>query len=254
MLLGESVTIVCKGPDWVTSFRVEKTYREDGKIETKKSCHTLDLNCGPPDQTHMNCHYMDQNNVSRDGLYKTKAHFLIQAVCEDSAGSYRCIYQRGSDWSVSSESLKLEVTSKNNSDPKSDQDTPDTPWMYIVTGISVTVVVLLLLLLLLLVCLRRRREHGSTGGKLKKQRPQDRVTPAAEVHTGTPEPLATLPSPVAADGPPLLCVAGSPMTAAAEAPEEVTYAQLNPNSLSHAVPTQPEPGSEGCTYASVVRH
>nr|XP_023399331.1 leukocyte immunoglobulin-like receptor subfamily B member 5 isoform X2 [Loxodonta africana] len=79
ILWGRPVTFVCRGPPRVDIFRLQKR----GKLS-----------------------YVDVKNHLR---LKTEAEFPITSVSEDTAGLYRCIYYKQSNWSKYSEFLKLEV-------------------------------------------------------------------------------------------------------------------------------------------------
>lgn len=60
---------------------------------------------------------MDKKN---DFSSKKQAIFQLGPVNEDNAGSYQCLYQKGSNWSTRSETLELKVTSEDvphTSDP-----------------------------------------------------------------------------------------------------------------------------------------
>ncbi|XP_070306385.1 leukocyte-associated immunoglobulin-like receptor 2 isoform X2 [Odocoileus virginianus] len=79
---GRPVSIVCRGPAGVTTFRLET----DNKYN-----------------------YSDVAVTSR-GEQETEARFHITALREDAVGRYRCIYQTESGWSERSEDLSLEGT------------------------------------------------------------------------------------------------------------------------------------------------
>ncbi|XP_065782901.1 leukocyte-associated immunoglobulin-like receptor 1 isoform X6 [Muntiacus reevesi] len=79
---GRPVSIVCRGPAGVRSFRLEKDDRHN---------------------------YTDVGITSR-GEQETKARFHINALREDAVGRYCCIYETESGWSERSEALSLEGT------------------------------------------------------------------------------------------------------------------------------------------------
>ena len=81
---GRPVSIVCRGPAGVTSFRLEKGNRKA---------------------------YEDVGVTSR-GEQETEARFHITTLSEDAVGPYRCIYQIESSWSALSEALSLEGTAE----------------------------------------------------------------------------------------------------------------------------------------------
>ncbi|CAM9953848.1 unnamed protein product [Rangifer tarandus platyrhynchus] len=79
---GRPVSIVCRGPAGVMTFRVEK----DNKYNYKEVA------------------------VTSGGEQETEARFHITVLREDAVGRYRCIYQTESGWSECSEALSLEGT------------------------------------------------------------------------------------------------------------------------------------------------
>ncbi|KAM9757333.1 leukocyte-associated immunoglobulin-like receptor 2 isoform 1-T1 [Dama dama] len=79
---GRPVSIVCRGPAGVRSFRLEKDNRYN---------------------------YMEVAVTSR-GEQETEARFRITALHEDAVGRYHCIYGTESSWSERSETLSLEGT------------------------------------------------------------------------------------------------------------------------------------------------
>nr|XP_023399333.1 leukocyte immunoglobulin-like receptor subfamily A member 6 isoform X4 [Loxodonta africana] len=89
ILWGRPVTFVCRGPPRVDIFRLQKR----GKLS-----------------------YVDVKNHLR---LKTEAEFPITSVSEDTAGLYRCIYYKQSNWSKYSEFLKLEVIGERPGSPSS---------------------------------------------------------------------------------------------------------------------------------------
>ena len=81
---GRPVSIVCRGPAGVMSFRLEKGNRKD---------------------------YKDVGVTFR-GEQVTEARFHITALREDAVGRYHCIYRKESTWSALSEALSLEGTAE----------------------------------------------------------------------------------------------------------------------------------------------
>lgn len=79
---GRPVSIVCRGPAGVRSFRLEKDNRYN---------------------------YMEVA-VTSGGEQETEARFRITALHEDAIGRYCCIYGTESSWSERSETLSLEGT------------------------------------------------------------------------------------------------------------------------------------------------
>ena len=79
---GHSVKFVCTSPGEYDTFRLEKRITE----------------------------IMDKKN---DLPSKKQAIFQLGPVNEDTAGSYHCLYQKGSMWSQRSETLELKVTGED---------------------------------------------------------------------------------------------------------------------------------------------
>nr|KAF6407154.1 hypothetical protein HJG59_009862 [Molossus molossus] len=212
---GQPVTIVCQGPAGAQVFRLEK---KDGSL------------------------LHEDQRVSQE----TQARFHIPAVSDHTARPYYCSYSKNSRWSERSEPLELQVTDEDVSTRPSGHLTE---YVYILVGISVAFALGLLLLVLLLVHRRRQKQHGSSHSKNKKQRPPERLGPAADITESTPD-VATV------------CTlaekkreAPSP-SPAAEENQEVTYAQLNHRTLTQraaqaASPQSTEPTADSNTYAAL---
>ncbi|XP_057567854.1 leukocyte-associated immunoglobulin-like receptor 1 [Hippopotamus amphibius kiboko] len=236
---GQPVTVVCRGPAGVESFRLEN---KDNRGQFK-----------------------DKRSVSQLGPHQTEARFPIAAVREDDAWHYQCIYVKDSCWSEPSEPLKLVVTDQapdaGPPDPSlpgetqvrpQDKSSPGlTEHVYILIGVSVAFLLCLLLLVLLLLYRQHRRKRGPPRSKGEEQRPQERLSPGADIPDGTPD-LASvdrLPEDGEADGP----------TPAAGGPQEVTYAQLDHQALTQravragSLPFT-EPTAASSTYAAISRH
>ncbi|XP_019481321.1 PREDICTED: leukocyte-associated immunoglobulin-like receptor 1 isoform X5 [Hipposideros armiger] len=219
---GQPVTILCRGPAGVHRFRLEQ----------KENTPT----------------FMDQKNIPQRGSLETEARFLIPAVSEVTAGTYRCVYMKGSDWSERSDVLELKLK---------DEPVPVLPsglsakYVYILIGVSVAFLLCLLLLVFLLVHRQHQKKHGPLSNKGEEQRPQERLSPAVDTIERTPD-VATVdklpekdremhtPSPAAGD------------------PQEVTYAQLDHRTLTlradRAVsPQATEPMADSSTYAAIAR-
>ncbi|XP_019481322.1 PREDICTED: leukocyte-associated immunoglobulin-like receptor 1 isoform X6 [Hipposideros armiger] len=202
---GQPVTILCRGPAGVHRFRLEQ----------KENTPT----------------FMDQKNIPQRGSLETEARFLIPAVSEVTAGTYRCVYMKGSDWSERSDVLELKLK---------DEPVPVLPSEVtsIVSSAPLT-----------------HTEPTSSAGPLsnkgEEQRPQERLSPAVDTIERTPD-VATVdklpekdremhtPSPAAGD------------------PQEVTYAQLDHRTLTlradRAVsPQATEPMADSSTYAAIAR-
>ncbi|XP_040109714.1 leukocyte-associated immunoglobulin-like receptor 1 [Oryx dammah] len=257
---GRPVSIVCRGPAGVMSFRLEKGNRK---------------------------HYEDVRITSR-GEQETEARFHITALREDAVGPYRCIYQTESTWSALSEALSLEGTTEavsalpagppgGVSSPRhsvlllgSDSTLPaptglSTEQVYILIGVSVAFLLCLSLLVLLLLHRRLQRKRGPPRSKDEEQRRQGRLSPAVDVLDGTPappqrtEPWSSSHSDVASiDRFPDMDGVGASIPAAG-GPQEVTYARLNHKFLTQRLaravsPPSSEPLAESSTYATIARH
>ncbi|XP_019481317.1 PREDICTED: leukocyte-associated immunoglobulin-like receptor 1 isoform X2 [Hipposideros armiger] len=247
---GQPVTILCRGPAGVHRFRLEQ----------KENTPT----------------FMDQKNIPQRGSLETEARFLIPAVSEVTAGTYRCVYMKGSDWSERSDVLELklkdepvpvlpsEVTSivssapLTHTEPTSSAETQTSlhgsnnhglsaKYVYILIGVSVAFLLCLLLLVFLLVHRQHQKKHGPLSNKGEEQRPQERLSPAVDTIERTPvdklpekDREMHTPSPAAGD------------------PQEVTYAQLDHRTLTlradRAVsPQATEPMADSSTYAAIAR-
>ncbi|KAB1273165.1 Leukocyte-associated immunoglobulin-like receptor 1 [Camelus dromedarius] len=210
---GRPVTIVCRGPAGFKTFRLENEEDTNDFKDTRAS--------------------------SPLGPHQTEARFLIPAVSEGTATHYRCRYIKEHVWSEPSESLELVVTGDTQT---RSQDGSNSGLLaehvYILIGVSVAFLLLLLLLVLLLLHRQHQRKRGAPSSKGEEPRPQERLSPTADILDGTPD-LATTP--------------------AAGGPQEVTYAQLDHRILTEraarAVSLQSaEPTAESSTYAAIARH
>nr|XP_019575698.1 PREDICTED: platelet glycoprotein VI-like [Rhinolophus sinicus] len=81
---GRPVTILCRGPAGAHTFRLEQNENRSA--------------------------YMEQKITSQHGSLGTEARFPIRVVSDVTAGPYRCVYKKGSEWSELSESLELVLT------------------------------------------------------------------------------------------------------------------------------------------------
>ncbi|XP_016077534.1 PREDICTED: leukocyte-associated immunoglobulin-like receptor 1 [Miniopterus natalensis] len=216
---GQPVSIVCRGPDRVDIFRLE-----NGRYNVS-----------------------DQQAVSQPGSLGTEATFHFPAASKDTARSYHCLYRKGGTWSERSEPLELKVTEDVPSSPSGLM----TKYVYVLVGTSVVFLLCLLLLVLLLLHRGRQKKHGSPHGKGKEQRPQERLSPAADITESTPD-VATV-----CKLPEKKREMHSP-SPAAEDTQEVTYAQLDQQALTlraaQAVSPQPtEPTADSSVYAALSR-
>uniref|UniRef100_A0AC11E434 Uncharacterized protein n=1 Tax=Ovis aries TaxID=9940 RepID=A0AC11E434_SHEEP len=232
---GRPVSIVCRGPAGVTSFRLEKGNRKA---------------------------YEDVGVTSR-GEQETEARFHITTLSEDAVGPYRCIYQIESSWSALSEALSLEGTAEAVSALPAGLSTEQ---VYILIGVSVAFLLCLSLLVLLLLHRQLRRKRGPPRSKDEEKRLQGRLSPAVDVRDGTAappqrtEPWSSSHSDVASvDRFPDMDGEVGALTPAAGGPQEVTYARLNHKLLTQRAaravsPPSSEPMAESSTYATIARH
>nr|XP_031537476.1 leukocyte-associated immunoglobulin-like receptor 1 isoform X2 [Vicugna pacos] len=222
---GRPVTIVCQGPAGVATFRLEN--EED----------TND--------------FKDMRASSPLGPHQTEARFRILAVSEDTGTQYRCRYIKEHVWSEPSESLELVVTGDTQTRSQDGNDSGLlAEHVYILIGVSVAF--LLLLLVLLLLYRQHQRKQGAPSSKGEELRPQERLSPTADILDGTLD-LATV------DGLPEKDGEMGASTPAAGGPQEVMYAQLDHRILTEraagAVSLQStEPTAESSTYAAIARH
>ncbi|KAK7800203.1 hypothetical protein U0070_017966 [Myodes glareolus] len=237
---GNSVKFICTSPSEYDEFRLEK--------------HSKNI--------------MDKKN---DFPPKKQAIFQLGPVNEDTAGSYQCLYQKGSNWSTRSETLKLKVTSEDvphTSDPVPGV-TSDTSWLktnniYILIGVAV--VFLLCLLLFLLFCFHshRQKKQGFPNSKSPEHRPQKRlslVTNGLEsTQVSTKENLSYVFFSIDIVTDDLLPEDKRTETLIPDAGglQEVTYAQLDQHALTQrtvgdVTPRSTETMTEFSTYAAIIR-
>ncbi|XP_058386230.1 leukocyte-associated immunoglobulin-like receptor 1 [Diceros bicornis minor] len=219
---GQPVTIVCRGPDGAKSFRLEK--------EDRRS-------------------YRDQHTVSQLDPHGTEARFPITAVSDDSAGRYRCLYHGKFSWSKHSNILELEVTEEDVSTLPSGLSTE---YIYILIGVSVAFLICLFLLVIFFLHRQHQKKLGLPSSRGKEQRPQERLSPDADILERTPD-LATVDSLAEKDR------KMHNSTSAAGGLQEVTYAQLDHRMLTQRAaqamtPQSTEPTAESSTYATLARH
>ncbi|XP_054566349.1 leukocyte-associated immunoglobulin-like receptor 1 [Eptesicus fuscus] len=218
---GQPVTFVCRGPAGAELFRLEKEGSQVGS---------------------------DQNSEPQDGSQGTEARFHIPAVSEDSAGRYRCLYAHVYGYSERSEPVQLQVTEDDVSTRPSGLSREH---LYILVGTSVAFLLCLLLLVLLLVHRQHQRKHKSLQSKGEEQRPQERLSPAADITGSRPDEATVCALPEKKRE------LQSPSPAAGDA-QEVTYAQLDQRALTlraaHAVSPPPAaPSAAASTYAELPR-
>ncbi|KAF6288331.1 leukocyte associated immunoglobulin like receptor 1 [Rhinolophus ferrumequinum] len=216
---GRPVTILCLAPFGADLFRLE--------------------------QKENVFNFTDQKITSQHGSPGVEARFPIRAVSDVTAGPYRCVYMKGSDWSEHSEALELVLTREDV--PILPSGLP-TQYVYVLTGVSVAFFLCLLLLVFLLLHRQHQRKHGPLSNKGEEQRPQERLSPAADIVERTPD-IATVDK---------LPEKDTPSPAAGDT-QEVTYAQLDHRALTlraaRAVsPQATEPTADSNTYAALARH
>ncbi|XP_045673396.1 leukocyte-associated immunoglobulin-like receptor 1 [Phyllostomus hastatus] len=220
---GQPVTIVCRGPARADLFRLE---------DENRSAHGDEIGTPPR------------------GPHGTEARFHIQALSDDTARSYRCLYHKGHSWSERSDTLELKVTEEDMSTPPS---VLSPEHLYILVGICVASLLCLLLLALFLVHHHRQKKRGLPSSKDEEPRPQERLSPTDNI-TESPADVATTVDALPEENGDM----HSPSPAAGD-PEEVTYAQLDQWALTQraACPESPqlmEPTAESSMYAAFPRH
>ncbi|XP_006868372.1 PREDICTED: leukocyte-associated immunoglobulin-like receptor 1-like [Chrysochloris asiatica] len=176
----------------------------------------------------------------------TEARFLINSVTEDTAGRYNCIYLLGYGFSNRSNSLELIVTGvRHSEDLLQDQ-------LYFLIGVSVAFLLGFLLLVLFFLYRRHQGKHGIPSSKSKDQKPQERFGPGVDILKSTPD-TATV------DGLSENDREVDTSTPVAGGPQEVTYAQLDHQTLTQGAfqvvfPQTTEPPADSTTYATLIRH
>uniref|UniRef100_A0A9L0R254 Leukocyte associated immunoglobulin like receptor 1 n=1 Tax=Equus caballus TaxID=9796 RepID=A0A9L0R254_HORSE len=218
---GQPVTIVCRGPAEVETFRLAW---EDGS------------------------NYTDQKILPQRPPHETEARFPITRVSDNTARRYFCRYHNNSSWSEHSDFLELVVTGEDVSALPSGLSTQ---YVYILLVVAGAFLICLFLLVLFFLFRRHRKKLGLPSSRGKEQRPQERLSPAVDILGRTPD-LAIV------DSPPKKGREMHTSTSAAGGPQEVTYAQLDHRTFTqrpaHAVsPQTTEPTAETSTYAALAR-
>ncbi|XP_008561604.1 PREDICTED: leukocyte-associated immunoglobulin-like receptor 1 [Galeopterus variegatus] len=258
---GRPVTIVCQSTVGFEIFRLEKV--ESSVFRDEK------------------------NNLTSN----KEARFFITSMSEDTAGRYFCRYfTRNQKWSDFSAFLELMMTSEDitwvphtpdsalfsrlsqgatqmpsddsNNGGAADNLIPSslvtpaprglrTELLYILIGILVAFLLCLLVVLFFL-HLQHQKKQGPCSSKAEEQRPQERLSPAADVRERTPG-TATV------DRLPEKDREMDTSTPAAGDLQEVTYVQLDLQALTqrtaHAVSPQfMESTAVSSTYAALSRH
>ncbi|XP_025224450.1 leukocyte-associated immunoglobulin-like receptor 1 isoform X2 [Theropithecus gelada] len=247
--LGRPVTIVCRGPVGVHTFRLEREDRSK---------------------------FNDTKDVSQASPSESKARFRIDLLSEGNTRRYRCLYRKSTEWSQRSDYLDLVVkeTSGGMDSPVTEPDSSAGPTqrpsdnshnkhapasqglsaehLYILIGVSVVFLFCLLLLVLFFLHRQNQMKQGPPRSKDEEQKLQQRPDLAADVLERTAE-KATI------NGLPEKERETDTSAPAAGSSQEVTYAQLDHWALTRRTaqavsPRSTELMAESSTYAAVARH
>uniref|UniRef100_A0A0D9S5L4 Immunoglobulin domain-containing protein n=1 Tax=Chlorocebus sabaeus TaxID=60711 RepID=A0A0D9S5L4_CHLSB len=147
--LGRPVTIVCRGPVQVQTFRLERE-----------------------DRSKLN----DTKDVSQASPSESEARFHIDSVSEGNAGRYRCFYRKSAEWSQRSDYLELVVKgapdevspSPTEADPSSAPITQNCKVKNIVCMSLAGVVLLILAVILAEAWHSQRRANNDLGNADKR--------------------------------------------------------------------------------------
>ncbi|XP_070943915.1 leukocyte-associated immunoglobulin-like receptor 1 isoform X2 [Macaca nemestrina] len=238
---GRPVTIVCRGPVGVQTFRLEGKSISD---------------------------YHDTNDVSQASPSESEARFRIDSVSEANAGLYRCIYYKTHRWSEHSDYLNLVVKGpmQRPSDNGHNEHAPasqglSAEHLYILIGVSVVFLFCLLLLVLFFLHRQNQIKQGSPRSKDEEQKLQQRPDLAVDVLERTADKATVngLPEKATINGLPEKDRETDTSAPAAGSSQEVTYAQLDHWALTRRTaqavsPQSTEPMAESSTYAAVARH
>ncbi|XP_023053146.1 leukocyte-associated immunoglobulin-like receptor 1 isoform X4 [Piliocolobus tephrosceles] len=217
--LGRPVTLQCRGPVGVQTFRLEREDRSK---------------------------FNDTEDVSQASPSESEARFRIDSVREANAGLYRCLYKKSTRWSELSDPLELVVKDVPASQGLSAEH------LYILIGVSVVFLFCLLLLVLFFLHRQNQIKQGPPRSKDEKQKLQQRPDLAVDVLERTAD-KATV------NGLPEKDREMDTSAPAAGSSQEVTYAQLDHWALTRRTaragsPQSTEPMAESCTYAAIARH
>ncbi|XP_023053145.1 leukocyte-associated immunoglobulin-like receptor 1 isoform X3 [Piliocolobus tephrosceles] len=230
--LGRPVTLQCRGPVGVQTFRLEREDRSK---------------------------FNDTEDVSQASPSESEARFRIDSVREANAGLYRCLYKKSTRWSELSDPLELVVKgpTQRPSDNSHNEHVPasqglSAEHLYILIGVSVVFLFCLLLLVLFFLHRQNQIKQGPPRSKDEKQKLQQRPDLAVDVLERTAD-KATV------NGLPEKDREMDTSAPAAGSSQEVTYAQLDHWALTRRTaragsPQSTEPMAESCTYAAIARH
>ncbi|XP_007996221.3 leukocyte-associated immunoglobulin-like receptor 1 isoform X1 [Chlorocebus sabaeus] len=238
---GRPVTIVCRGPVQVQTFRLEREDRSK---------------------------FNDTKDVSQASPSESEARFRIDSVNEGNAGRYRCIYVNSARWSEHSDYLDLVVKgpTQRPSDNSHNEHAPasqglSAEHLYILIGVSVVFLFCLLLLVLFFLHRQNQMKQGPPRSKDEEQKLQQRPDLAVDVLERTADKATVngLPEKATINGLPEEDRETDTSAPAAGSSQEVTYAQLDHWALTRRTaqavsPQSTEPMAESSTYAAVARH
>uniref|UniRef100_A0A0D9S5L5 Ig-like domain-containing protein n=1 Tax=Chlorocebus sabaeus TaxID=60711 RepID=A0A0D9S5L5_CHLSB len=238
---GRPVTIVCRGPVQVQTFRLEREDRSK---------------------------FNDTKDVSQASPSESEARFRIDSVNEGNAGRYRCIYVNSAGWSEHSDYLDLVVKgpTQRPSDNSHNEHAPasqglSAEHLYILIGVSVVFLFCLLLLVLFFLHRQNQMKQGPPRSKDEEQKLQQRPDLAVDVLERTADKATVngLPEKATINGLPEEDRETDTSAPAAGSSQEVTYAQLDHWALTRRTaqavsPQSTEPMAESSTYAAVARH
>uniref|UniRef100_A0A671EWP5 Uncharacterized protein n=1 Tax=Rhinolophus ferrumequinum TaxID=59479 RepID=A0A671EWP5_RHIFE len=222
----------------------------EGRNKEQTDEHQDGSNCK---QTKSNSRWQDSRLCSELNCKLAKSHYVIDLR------NFPLTRLRGRDPRQPSHTSALllplftGVTTGGSSAPLTHTAPPSsaglpTQYVYVLTGVSVAFFLCLLLLVFLLLHRQHQRKHGPLSNKGEEQRPQERLSPAADIVERTPD-IATVDK---------LPEKDTPSPAAGDT-QEVTYAQLDHRALTlraaRAVsPQATEPTADSNTYAALARH
>ncbi|XP_055266578.1 LOW QUALITY PROTEIN: leukocyte immunoglobulin-like receptor subfamily A member 3 [Moschus berezovskii] len=197
----------------------------------------------------------------QDPAPPVQANFTLRAVSSAHSGSYRCYSSRSTAphlLSLPSDPLELLVSGspRNQLLPALESGPGLTRRLSVLIGVPVAFVLLLLALLLLFLCHRgqdRRRKSAAAASVLEDRRQQTSSSPAADTQE------ESLYRAVTEDARPGHGRARDSQAATSEAPQDVTYAQLDHSSIRQGAtaPSNRQSGehpAEPSVYAALALH